>query len=125
LVDTPDVRLAKLLEEAGPVGDSKVLNEIAAFRRKFEKEHGVRLVFGNEAVARLDELAKERSQSVLGLCEELFRDYQFGLKLIQRNTGKQTFSLPAAAIDGPDRWLSNLVVSSYRDDESEGDPSEE
>ncbi len=121
LVEDPNKRLARLIEEAGPVGDSKVLNEIAAFRRKFEKEHGVRLVFENEAVARLDELAQGRNQSVLGLCEDLFRDFQFGLKLIQRNTGRNTFSLPAAAIDGPDRWLSNLVVSSYRDDEGEGE----
>lgn len=125
LVEKPDERLSKLLVEAEPVGDSKVLNEIAAFRRKFEKEHGVRLVFENDGVARLDELAKERSQSVLGLCEELFRDYQFGLKLIQRNTGRKTFSLPAAAIDGPDRYLSNLVVSSYRDEETGGDPGAE
>ncbi|MEX2581330.1 MAG: AAA family ATPase [Verrucomicrobiales bacterium] len=124
LVEAPQDVLARLLEAAEPVGDSKVVNEIAAFRRKFEQEHGVRLVFESDAVARLDEVAKQRNQSVLQLCEELFRDYQFGLKLIQRNTGRRSFSLTAAAIDAPDRYLSNLVVSSYRSDDSDGDSSE-
>jgi hypothetical protein len=95
------------------------VGEIAAFRRKFEQEHGVRLTFDNEATVALGERAEERGQSVLSLCEELFHDYQFGLKLIQRNTGRNSFSIPAEALDDPDKFLSNLVVSSYRDDSGE------
>jgi endopeptidase Clp ATP-binding regulatory subunit ClpX len=119
LVDSPSDFLADLLEKAGPVGDSRIVGEIAAFRRKFEQEHGVRLTFDNEATVALGERAEERGQSVLSLCEELFHDYQFGLKLIQRNTGRNSFSIPAEALDDPDKFLSNLVVSSYRDDSGE------
>ena len=122
LVGSPTETLSRLLEEAGPVGDSRVVGEIAAFRRKFEQEHGVRLAFDNEATVRIGELADERGQSVLSFCEDHFRDYQFGLKLIQKNTGQDTFPITAEAIGDPDRFLSALVVASYRDEE-EADPS--
>ncbi len=125
LVDEPGQTLANLLEKAGPVGDSRVIGEIAAFRRKFEQEHGVRLTFENDAVACLGDIAEDRGQSVLRLCEDLFRDYQFGLKLIQRNTGRGTFAIPAEALADPDKYLSGLVVASYREEDSKNSGTEE
>jgi len=126
LVEEPESTLAGLLAQAGAVGDSKIISEIAAFRRKFEEAHGVRLVFDSGAVARLGEVAEERGQSPLQICEELFRDYQFGLKLIQKNTGQNAFEIGAEAIDDPDKYLSNQVVSSYNEDkEDKEDKAEE
>ena len=116
LVAEPANRLGQLLAEAGPVGDARVISEIAAFRRKFEQDHGVRLTFDNDAVARVAALSSERSQSVLQLCEEKFRDFQFGLQLIRKNTGQKTFQVTGEAIEDPDRFLSNLVVASYREE---------
>jgi hypothetical protein len=43
----------------------------------------------------------------------LFKDFQFGLSLIKKNTGRTQFVLDAAAIDAPDKFLSDLVVQSY------------
>ncbi len=116
LVGDPVGVLGHLLAQAGPVGDARVISEIAAFRRKFEQDHGVRLTFDNDAVARVASLSGERAQSVLQLCEEKFRDFQFGLQLIRKNTGQKTFQVTGEAIDDPDRFLSNLVVASYRED---------
>ena len=47
------------------------------------------------------------------LCAHLFKDYQFGLNLIRKNTGRTKFILNAEAIDAPDTFLSELVVQSY------------
>jgi hypothetical protein len=47
------------------------------------------------------------------MCAHLFKDYQFGLSLIKKNTGQTRFVLNAAAIDAPDKFLSDLVVQSY------------
>ena len=47
------------------------------------------------------------------LCAHLFKDYQFGLSLIHKNTERKSFVLDAAAIDAPDKFLSDLVVQSY------------
>ena len=47
------------------------------------------------------------------LCGHLFKDYQFGLSLIKKNAGTGRFVLNAAAVDDPDKFLSELVVQSY------------
>ena len=47
------------------------------------------------------------------LCAHLFRDYQFGLSLIKKNTGRTTFVIDAGAVDAPDKFFSELVVHSY------------
>jgi hypothetical protein len=47
------------------------------------------------------------------LCAHLFKDYQFGLSLVQKNTGPQSFVLTAEAVDTPDKFLSDLVVRSH------------
>lgn len=119
LVDDPAATLKTLLAANEVVGDSKVISEITAFRRRFEEEHGVRLTFDNEAVARVAALSSERGQSALQLCEEKFRDFQFGLQLIRKNTGQKNFPVTAEAVEDPDRYLSNLVVASYREETGE------
>lgn len=113
LVDQPAKVLDGLLGEAETFADSRVVAELAAFKRKFEQEFGVKLTFDSDTVTGLAGLAEERGQSVLQLCEELFRDYQFGLKLIKKNTGQDSFPIPASALKDPDEFLSGLVVASY------------
>lgn len=113
-VADPADSLAALLAGAAPVGDARIVSELAAFRRKFENEHGVRLAFDSGAVARITALAGETGKSVPELCAEKFRDFQFGLQLVRKNTGRTVFPVTVEAIDDPDKYLSNLVVASYR-----------
>ena len=51
--------------------------------------------------------------SILTLCEQQFRDFQYGLKLIQKNTGQATVEISHDAVMDPDRFLSKLVMQSY------------
>lgn len=126
LVKDPAATLETILSEAGPVGDGRVIAEITAFRRKFEESHGVRLNIRNDAAARIATMSESQNQSILQVCEELFRDFQFGLNLIRKNTGQDTFVITADAVDDPDKYLSGLVVASYRNDEdSDESPPEE
>jgi len=113
-VADPAGTLAALLAGAAPVGDARIVSELAAFRRKFEGEHGVRLAFDSGAVARMTALAAETGKSVPELCAEKFRDFHFGLQLVRKNTGQTVFPVTAEAIDDPDKYVSNLVVASYR-----------
>ena len=70
------------------------------------------------AVAAIGEKASEKGASTLQTCNLLFKDFQFGLKLIQKNTGRREFNLTADTIENPDAFLSDIVVRSYRDVES-------
>ncbi|NOX99702.1 MAG: hypothetical protein GXP30_08250, partial [Verrucomicrobia bacterium] len=81
---------------------------------------GVDLVFDQDAMKALEELSQERNMSVLKLCSDLFRDFQFGLKLIQKNTGEKTFKLSREAVEDPDDYLSSLVVTSFPEHQRKG-----
>ena len=112
---------------ADPTGALKTLRREGAGRReqslsesahryaaRYEKTHGVVLRFEDEAAHRLAGRAMAEDVPMNELCGRLFKDYQFGLKLIQKNTGQGEFTLPAAAVDDPDRFISDLVLKSYR-----------
>lgn len=115
-VADPAAHLSALLAGAAPAGDVRVVADLATYRRQFEKDHGVRLVFDSGAVARITALSAETGRGIVELCSEKFRDFHFGLQLIRKNTGQSVFPVTAEAIDDPDKYLSNLVVASYRGD---------
>ena len=83
------------------------------FAEKFSKEHGLEIVFDESAIRRLVERAQAERMTMSNLCAHLFKDYQFGMSLIKKNTTRTHFVLNAAAIDAPDKSLSDLVVQSY------------
>jgi hypothetical protein len=83
------------------------------FMAKFKSEHGLEIIFDESAIHRLVERAQAERMTMADLCAHLFKDYQFGLSLIKKNTGRTTFLLNAEAIDAPDKFLSELVVQSY------------
>ncbi|MFT5469899.1 MAG: ATP-dependent Clp protease ATP-binding subunit ClpX [Verrucomicrobiales bacterium] len=118
LVKSPREVLDKLLEDGGNLVDQKTSAEAAIFSREFSEKHGVEMQFDNAAIQALDELARADNVSALQVCSRLFRDYQFGLKLIQKNTGRDSFLLPAEAVADPDKYLSGLVVDSYQPESS-------
>jgi len=83
------------------------------FAETFSNEHGLEIVFDENAIRRLVERAQSERMTMNDLCAHLFKDYQFGLNLIKKNTGRTKFILNAEAIDAPDKFLSELVVQSY------------
>ena len=96
----------------------KARQEVDAFIREFKEKHSVTVKFEDDAVARLVEMAGEQARSVFQVARQHFRDYQFGLNLIQKNTGQSNFVLTKSAVENPDKFLSELVVQSYKDAEA-------
>jgi hypothetical protein len=78
-----------------------------------QKAHGLEIVFEPSAIARLVERAHAERMTMPDLCAHLFKDYQFGLSLVQKNSAQKTFVLGREAIDAPDKFLSDLVVQSH------------
>lgn len=113
LIKNREEVLAECREKGKEVTDVKVAAEAELFGQDFEKEYAVRLVFLPDALVALACLSRERNMRVLQLCRQLYRDYQFGLKLIEKNTGRREFELSGEAVRDPDGFLSDLVVRSY------------
>src|ERR1700681_373552 len=106
LVREPKHVLDRLMAE-GEKHEAKML-EVSArqFADKFTKEYGLEIVFDDSALRRLVERAQTERMTMAELCAHLFKDYQFGLSLIQKNSGQKKFVLNAAAVDAPDKFLS-------------------
>ncbi len=122
LIDDPKAALEELLR-AGHAEREKALQAIVIeFADRFSAEHGLRLTFEEEAIARIIARAGEENLGVREFCERAFKDYQFGLTLIKRNSGRIEFSVPSRAVDHPDGVLSEWVVASYRQPQPDSAP---
>ncbi|MEJ6572126.1 MAG: AAA family ATPase [Akkermansiaceae bacterium] len=115
LIDKHDEVLAKYRELGLRVDVAKAREEADLFCRSFFEKHAIRLQFTDEAVNSLGEEAAEQARSVLQICQQRFKDYQFGFKLIQKNIGKGKFELGKEAVEDADKFLSECVVQSYTD----------
>jgi ATP-dependent Clp protease ATP-binding subunit ClpX len=114
VVRDPAAALAGFLARAAREPVDPRGEEVAAFARGFEQEHGQRLEFDREAVAALVSRAQREGKGVAELCRRLYENYPFGLRLITGAEGGGVFRLGAAEVMDPDRYLSDLVVKSHR-----------
>jgi ATP-dependent Clp protease ATP-binding subunit ClpX len=114
LIAHPAEALTDLLHAGHAEREKAQRGIVAEFSERFSTEHGVRIFFESEAVERILSRAAEENLGVREFCERAFKDYQFGLTLIRRNSGRIEFAIPARAVDNPDGVLSEWVVASYR-----------
>jgi ATP-dependent Clp protease ATP-binding subunit ClpX len=113
LVREPQRVLERLMAEGHRQEEAALRNHAQQFADKFSREHGVEIVFDDSALDRLVERANAEHMTMAELCAHLFKDYQFGLGLVQKNTGARRFVLGADAVNAPDKFLSELVVQSH------------
>jgi endopeptidase Clp ATP-binding regulatory subunit ClpX len=114
LVDNPAADLQKLLAEHEQE-ERGVARQLAHdFARRFGESHQLGLLFTEAAADRLVSLALDQCVPVRELCALRFKDFQFGLKLISKNTGQDVFTIDVDAVNAPDKTLSEWVVKSYR-----------
>ena len=113
LVREPKRVLDRLMEEGHKEEEAALERKAHLFAEQFEQEHGLQIKFDDAAIARLTERAQAERMKMSDLCAHLFKDYQFGLNLIRKNTGQKSFVLTRDAVDTPDKFLSDLVVQSH------------
>lgn len=114
LIHDPAAALARCRRDAERLMTDVRAEEVRSFAAGFATQTGFTLEFTPEAAAALVRRAQREGSSVGALCSRLFKDFSFGLRLISRNTGQTAFQLDAAAVESPERHLSDLVVTSYR-----------
>lgn len=117
VVAEPGKRLDEILAADRAERSAEAEKEVREFARDFSERHGVDLCFENEAVAAIVERAAKTGRSAVEYCESAYRDYQFGLALIGKNSGRKEFRIGMEAVEDPDGVLSKWVVASYRESE--------
>jgi len=113
LVREPKRVLERLMAEGQRQEAAALAQHARIFAEQFGREHGLQITFEEDALQRLLERAEAERMTMPELCAHLFKDYQFGLGLVQKNTGRNSFTLTREAVDAPDKFLSELVVHSH------------
>ena len=125
VVNSPDEALKALLSRVEDPETEIAQGLVGEFADRFFDAHGLKLEFSSDAVTQLIGLAAEQEKSVREVCQERFKDFQFGLKLISQNTGQCEFQVDSKVVADPEGRLSEWVVSSYRgQDKGEAEASE-
>ena len=114
LIDAPSAALRELLDSGHAEKEKSLVAIVRQFAERFQDQHDIALEFEPEAAQGIVQKALAANAGVREMCETLFKDYQFGLQLIRRNSGRAAFSIPRRAVDDPDGVLSDWVVESYR-----------
>ncbi len=115
LIDEPDRRLADLRTGAADEQTRAGRRIAQEFAERLGQAQGLTLSFAPEALDELVALAAEGGQPMRELCGELFKDYEFGLRLVQPPAGGAPLVLTPEAVRQPDKFLSELVVRAYRE----------
>src|SRR5438445_6482243 len=91
LVDDPEAELKKIL--ADPKQEERIVARqlVDEFARRFAENHGMKIRFTEAAAELLVNEALEKSLPVREFCAKRFKDFQFGLKLIEKNSGQKEF----------------------------------
>ncbi len=112
-VADPAAALGEVLSRSVSARDGAVKAEIREFADKFESEHGFKLKFTPGAVQAIADLGGSSGKNARVLCAELFHDFQHGLALVARNTGRNAFTITRKTVSAPGRELSQMIADSF------------
>jgi endopeptidase Clp ATP-binding regulatory subunit ClpX len=113
-IEGPDATLRKLLGTKEAARRTVLEQELAAFVEQFERDHGIRLRFDADAAGVVVDTCLAEDQSIRSYCSERFRDFEYGFKLISRNTGRTTFAITRKFVGDPGAELSKRIAKSVK-----------
>jgi ATP-dependent Clp protease ATP-binding subunit ClpX len=114
MVDEPVRELHEMLSDPQLEERAMARELVLEYAARFQREHGLKISFTEEAMEKLADEALGKRESVRDVCASRFKNFHFGLKLIAQNSDKTEFLLDATAVETPDKVLSDWVVESYR-----------
>ncbi len=112
LIRDPQGFLKRLLQSLQDDHHSEI-KLIREFEKSFANDHAMSIKFDEAAVQYLVRQAKSDGVSVDQLCKNLFQSFEYGLKLIQHNTGRDFFVISEDLVSQPRQGLEKLVKESY------------
>ena len=114
LVLDPEAELRRILTD-GKYEERLVMGEIAKqFATRFEEKHNLRIEFTPDGLEALIDGAIRAKSNMRDYCATIFKDFEFGLKLVSKNSGQTSFSIDRSVVEAPDQAISRWVVGSYQ-----------
>jgi endopeptidase Clp ATP-binding regulatory subunit ClpX len=113
-IKSPDKTLNELMKKKESARRELLKEEIKVFSEQFTKEHGLQLTFTKDAVEAIIDLCVKEKRSVRNVFAARFHDFEYGIKLIARNTGKPTFNITKRFVGNPAEELSRRIADSFK-----------
>ncbi len=113
-VANPHESLKDLLKKHSHLKRNVLRQELDAFIDRFFKETGLTISFSGDASDHLIDVATDRDKTIRAVCEDRFKDLEYGLKIVSRNTGNKSFEIDREMAENPDGALSQMVVKSFQ-----------
>jgi endopeptidase Clp ATP-binding regulatory subunit ClpX len=109
----PSSALEALLANAHTDSNSDPREAIARCCDSFLKTYGLSIAFTEEAMSFLQEQSKHFGKTLRATCDIHLKDFNYGLPLIARNSGKRHFLIDLPDLQDPDATLSLWIQQSY------------
>lgn len=113
MIENSQAVLDELLKKKETVRREAITAEIRSFSDDFKREYGLELVFNKQAMDALVDICLSAGKSGNAMCRERFRDCEYGLKMIARNTGETVFTVTKRFVDDPAEELSRRIARSF------------
>jgi ATP-dependent Clp protease ATP-binding subunit ClpX len=114
-VRDPQTSLEALLARNTDARTAVIEGDLARLCERFEADNGITIEFNEAASKAVIEACIEENLTVLGYCRKYFRDLEYGLSLISRNTGEKAFRITKTFVTNPGQELSKWVAKSFQD----------
>ncbi len=112
MIREPANSLQKLLDEYADSANQLAHAEVNAFAERFRQQSGFTLKFTPKATSQLVKQAFAAGKTVRGYCEEQFKDFEYGLKLVHRDD-QQPFEMDEAQVANPQATLTQWIKDSF------------
>ncbi|MFW5893907.1 MAG: AAA family ATPase [Verrucomicrobiota bacterium] len=124
-VRNPDKHLQEVLDANETPRRDALGQDLEAFARQFQNNHGLTLEFSNDARERLVEVCLQSGRTMRTVCQEKFQDFAYGLALLSRDSGDRQFTITAEVVENPDLVLSQWITEAYGKKTAEGGSGED
>jgi len=113
-VDNSDAVLDDLLKKKDIVRRDIIAQEVRSFAASFKSQHGIELVFNRPAIDALIEICLSSGKPGDAVSAKRFKDCEYGLKMISRNTGETSFAITRKFVENPAEELSRRIAKSFQ-----------
>lgn len=114
LIEEPVSQLDALVKNPRMFHSQVISFKIKKFEKDFLDKYGIRVRFTEEAADRLMKRAEEVGKDTLDYCDELFRDYEHGLNLLQQAPKRNQFVVDGEGIENPEKALEKWIRETYQ-----------
>lgn len=114
LIENPTRELRQIMEDPSHIDLEFIDLQIENFVKGFESKHGVKINFSAAAKEWIQRAVQQDKVPVEESCRTRLQNYEYGLPLIFRNSGKQEFDITPEVLENPremlDLWIKESMV---------------